>query len=313
MIEGTVIKSTGSWYTVQDDEGKIHNCKIRGRIRLKGIRSTNPVAVGDRVVIEVTDNEPAVISAIKPRKNYIVRRSVNLSHHSHVLAANIDQAILVVTLKAPVTFPAFIDRFLVTAEAYHIPAILIFNKVDMLSEEALAELRDFSDIYKNIGYRCLETSAVNGTGIDELSKILHNKVSLISGHSGVGKSTLINAVDPSLDLRTAEISSAHFSGQHTTTFAEMHPLAIGGYVIDTPGIKGFGLVDFEKQEIAERFPEMRSRMHQCRFHNCVHVDEPHCAVKEAVENEEIVWSRYESYLKLYFGEDNEAYRKNLYE
>lgn len=313
MSEGTVIKSTGSWYSVQDDAGKIHDCKIRGKLRLKGIRSTNPVAVGDRVVFETADDGPAQISAIKPRRNYIVRKSVNLSRQSHILAANIDQAILIVTLKAPVTLPAFIDRYLVTAEAYHIPAILVFNKLDLYAPDELEELRSFSEIYRQIGYRCLETSVVSGVGMDELKELLRDNVSMLSGHSGVGKSTLINAVDGSLRLRTAEISATHLSGQHTTTYAEMHRLSFGGYVIDTPGIKGFGLVDFDKNEIAERFPEMRERMKDCKYNNCVHVDEPQCAVKAAVEDGAIAWSRYESYLKLYFNEGDDSYRKNIYD
>lgn len=288
------------------------NCRIRGKLRLKGMRTTNPVAVGDHVRVEAVDGD-GVITAIEPRRNYIVRKSVNLSKAAHILAANMDQAILVVTLKEPPTLPAFIDRYLVTAEAYHIPAVLVFNKMDVYSRAELEEVEAFMDIYRDIGYLCLSVSAVTRMGLDALKDLLRNKVSLLSGHSGVGKSTLINAIDPALDLRTSLISEAHQTGQHTTTFAEMHPLSIGGYVIDTPGIKGFGLVDFDKHEIAERFPEMRARMGNCKFHNCVHVDEPNCAVKEAVENDEIAWSRYESYLKLYFNEsDDESYRKNIY-
>ncbi len=313
MSEGVVIKSTGSWYRVQDDAGDIFDCKIRGKLRLKGIRSTNPVAVGDRVTFTKSDDGPASISAIHPRRNYIVRKSVNLSHTSHILAANIDQAILVVTLKSPLTLPAFVDRYLVTAEAYHIPAVLVFNKVDLYNDDELEDMRAFARIYENVGYPCLEVSATSGIGKEDLKSILKDKVSLLSGHSGVGKSTMINSVDEKLNIRTSAISTAHSMGQHTTTFAEMHRLSFGGYVIDTPGIKGFGLVDFDKNEIAERFPEMRARMSECKYNNCVHVDEPHCAVKAAVENDEIAWSRYESYLKLYFNESDESYRKNLYE
>lgn len=277
------------------------------------MRTTNPVAVGDLVKFEETNPGEGVITAIEPRRNYIVRKSVNLARAAHILAANIDQAVLVVTLKEPVTLPAFIDRFLVTAEAYHIPAALIFNKIDRYSESELEELREFSDMYENIGYPCFEVSATERTGLDAFAELLKDKVSLLSGHSGVGKSTLINAIDNQLDLKTKSISESHRMGQHTTTFAEMFPLQIGGYIIDTPGIKGFGLSDFEKSEIAERFPEMRERMADCKFHNCMHVDEPQCAVKDAVESGEIAWSRYESYLKLYFGESDESYRKDIYE
>lgn len=313
MGEGVVVKSTGSWYRVQADSGEIIECKIRGKMRLKGMRTTNPVAVGDRVKFDHPEGESAVITAIEPRRNYIVRKSVNLSHAAHILAANIDRAILVVTLKDPVTLPAFIDRYLVTAEAYHIPAALIFNKIDLLSPEELEDMRAFSSIYSKIGYPCFEVSATKGVGLGAVKELLQNKVSLFSGHSGVGKSTLINAIDNNLDLKTGAISAAHQTGSHTTTFAEMHALEFGGYIIDTPGIKGFGLVDFDKNEIAERFPEMRERMGACKFNNCIHVDEPDCAVKEAVENNEIAWSRYESYLKLYFNESDESFRKNIYE
>lgn len=313
MHSGVVIKSTGSWYRVQDDNGELWECKIRGRIRLKGLRSTNPVAVGDRVRFDETGKGEGVVTQIEPRRNYIVRRSVNLSHKAHIIAANIDQAILVVTLKEPLTLPAFIDRFLVTAEAYHIPAILVFNKIDIYSSEELMSLRDFASVYQQIGYPCYEVSASTGEGLEEIRELLRDKVSLLSGHSGVGKSTLVNALDDQLDLKTKTISDAHQTGQHTTTFAEMHPLKFGGYVIDTPGIKGFGLVDFEPHEIAERFPEMRALMSQCRFNNCVHVDEPNCAVKAAVEAGEIAWSRYESYLKLYFGDKDDSFRKDLFE
>lgn len=313
MHSGVVIKSTGSWYRVQDDSGKLWECKIRGKIRLKGLRSTNPVAVGDRVKFEETGKGEGVVTQIEPRRNYIVRKSVNLSHRAHIIAANIDQAILVVTLKEPLTLPAFIDRFLVTAEAYHIPAILVFNKVDIYSDDELEYLREFESMYREIGYPGYEVSATSKKGLDDIRDLLRDKVSLLAGHSGVGKSTLVNALDEQLDLKTKTISDAHQTGQHTTTFAEMHPLKFGGYVIDTPGIKGFGLVDFEPHEIAERFPEMRALMSECRFNNCVHVDEPNCAVKAAVEEGKIAWSRYESYLKLYFGDKDDAYRKDLFE
>lgn len=312
MTEGVVIKSTGSWYSVQTDTGEIVECKIRGKLRLKGMRTTNPVAVGDRVSIDRPENETAVIAKIHPRRNYIVRKAVNLSHESHILAANIDLAVLVITLKDPVTFPAFIDRYLVTAEAYHIPALLLFNKVDLFSEEEQIEMFKFAAIYEKVGYPCLFVSATENVGLEAFKEALKDKTSLVSGHSGVGKSTLINAIDSRLNIRTKSISEVHLTGQHTTTFAEMHALSFGGYVIDTPGIKGFGLVDFDKNEIAERFPEMRALMADCKFSNCVHVDEPDCAVKQAVEDEEIAWSRYESYLKLYFNESDESFRKDIY-
>ncbi len=313
MEMGVVMKSTGSWYDVRSQDGKTVKCKIRGKIRLKGLRTTNPVAVGDKVRFEMQDEETGVITGIEPRMNYIVRRSVNLSRAAHILAANIDQALLLVTLKEPLTLPAFVDRFLVTAEAYHIPAVLIFNKIDIYSEAELDTLRGFASVYWDVGYRCLEVSAETGEGLETVRKLLANKVSLLSGHSGVGKSTLANAVDSGLKLRTAALSESFRMGQHTTTFAEMHPLSFGGYVIDTPGIKGFGLVDFEKTEIAERFPEMRALMSGCKSHNCVHVDEPQCAVKEAVEDGRIAWTRYDSYLKLYFNNEAEdTYRQNPY-
>lgn len=313
MHEGVVKKSTGSWYEVITDSGDSVSCTIRGKIRLKGMRTTNPVAVGDEVVFERNEDGTGVITRIKPRRNYIVRKSVNLSHDAHILAANIDQAMLFVTLKEPPTLPAFIDRFLVTAEAYHIPAVLIFNKTDVYSNDELEVMRGFADIYRNIGYPCLEVSALHGSGLDEVKKLLASKVTLLSGHSGAGKSTLINAIDPSLNLKTSAISKAHLTGQHTTTFAEMFPLSFGGYVIDTPGIKGFGLVDFEKSEIAQRFPEMRALMHLCKFNNCLHLDEPQCAVKAAVEEGRIAMSRYESYLRLCDPDaDDNHYRKSIY-
>jgi ribosome biogenesis GTPase len=312
MQQGVVVKSTGSWYQVRTDSGDIIASKIRGKLRLKGIRSTNPIAVGDKVNFELDDAGVGQISSIEPRINYIIRKSVNLSKAAHIIAANIDQAFLLVTLKEPETMPAFIDRFLVTAEAYHIPSVLIFNKIDTYTTEELEVLETFISIYENIGYECLRVSALNGKGLAVLKEKLNHKTTLLSGHSGVGKSTLINAVDPNLNLKTLKISAANKTGQHTTTFAEMFPLEFGGYIIDTPGIKGFGLVDFDKTEIAERFPEMRELMDQCKYSNCLHIDEPNCAVKEAVEKGQIAISRYESYMKLYFGEHDEHYRKDQY-
>lgn len=312
MQQGVIVKSTGSWYIIRNDEGLLVQSKIRGKLRLKGIRSTNPVAVGDRVHFEVDEAGVGQITGIEPRSNYIIRKSVNLSKAAHIIAANIDQAFLFVTLKEPETMPAFIDRFLVTAEAYHIPSILVFNKIDSYSPDELLVLREFEEIYRKIGYQCIEVSAIEGTGLNELKEMLKDKTTLLSGHSGVGKSTLINAIDPELNLKTLKISEANKTGQHTTTFAEMFPLKFGGFIIDTPGIKGFGLVDFNREEISERFPEMRALMDLCKYNNCSHTDEPQCAIKDAVDSGEIAWSRYDSYLKLYYGEQDDHYRKDQY-
>ena len=311
-MTGVVTKSTGSWYTVRVDDKTVIDCRIKGKFRLSGIKSTNPVTVGDIVdFLMEDDNENGIITKIHDRKNYIIRKSVNLSKQTHIIAANIDQVFLMVTLENPVTFPVFIDRFLATAEAYSIPAILLFNKIDLYSKELLAKKQKLEQVYRKIGYECLDVSATEHINIDKLKIFMKNKTSMFSGHSGVGKSTLINAVYPELDLKTAEISEQHKQGQHTTTFAEMFVLPFGGHIIDTPGIKGFGVVDFEKDEIGDYFPEFFALKAHCKFNNCLHVNEPDCAVKNALKSDEIAQSRYVSYLQLLKGE-NENYRVDDY-
>ncbi len=314
-MTGVIIKSTGSWYVVRTENHKEYQCRIRGKFRIKGIKSTNPITVGDHVDFELEDNSNnGIISKIHNRKNYIVRKSVNLSKQTHIIAANIDRAFLLVTLDHPPTYTPFIDRFLATAEAYHIEAILLFNKIDKHDENLSKQKEELLKTYRNIGYTCLEISATENINIDAVKKLMLGKVSMFSGHSGVGKSTLINAIDPNLNLKTAEISAQHKQGQHTTTFAEMFalPTEPESYIIDTPGIKGFGVVDFAQQEIGDYFPEFFKRKQHCKFNNCLHVNEPNCAVKEALKNGEIASSRYKSYLQLLAGED-ENYRVDLYE
>ena len=303
-MQGVVIKSTGSWYTVLS-EGRIIECRIKGVFRIKDIKTTNPIAVGDNVDFEMEADGRGVIHAISDRKNYIIRKSINLSKQSHILAANVDQAMLVVTLAFPRTSAGFIDRFLLTAEAYHIPTKIIFNKVDLFLKDGnlMKELNDFIAIYEKIGYQCYKVSATESIDIEILRNLTKDKTTLIAGHSGVGKSTLVNAMDSNLDLKVGEISDAHNKGKHTTTFAEMHPLNYGGFIIDTPGIKELGLVDMEKEEIGNYFPEMHAIKNQCKFNNCVHVNEPKCAVIAAVENGEIAISRYTSYLGIMSGEE----------
>lgn len=311
-LTGVVIKSTGSWYTVRTKDNRVFNCRIRGKFRMSGIKSTNPVTVGDIVAIEPeVDKENAIITSIHDRKNYIIRKSVNLSKQTHIIAANIDQVFLLVTLKEPQTFTSFIDRFLATAEAYSIPAILLFNKLDIYSKELLKEKQELQNIYRAIGYECLDVSAIDNINLNKLKKIMQGRVNMFSGHSGVGKSTLINKIAPELDLKTAEISTLHKQGQHTTTFAEMFELPFGGYIIDTPGIKGFGVVDFEEDEVGDFFPEIFNLKDQCKFNNCLHTNEPNCAIKKAVEEEKIAFSRYRSYLQILAGED-ENYRVDNY-
>ncbi len=306
-MQGLITKSTGSWYTVQTDEGLRVDCRIKGKFRIKGLVTTNPLAVGDVVDFEMEpDLETGLITDLHPRKNYIIRKSINLSRQAQIIAANLDQALLVVTLASPRTSLGFIDRFLVTAEAYDIPAGLIFNKLDLFSEEGRDVLADFMDIYTNIGYPCYQVSALEGTNINQVKDVLKDKVTLFSGHSGVGKSSLINALLPDLDLRTSEVSDWSDKGTHTTTFAEMFELPQGGFIIDTPGIRELGVIDIEKQELGHFFPEMRDRMHDCRFNDCRHINEPGCAVIAAVENGEIELSRYESYVSIYNGNDTRA-------
>ncbi|MFA6949383.1 MAG: ribosome small subunit-dependent GTPase A [Lentimicrobiaceae bacterium] len=297
--KGIVIRSTGSACNILDSSGDVFECRLKGNFRIKGISSTNPVAVGDRVQFILQQGESVgLINAIEPRDNYIIRKATKLSKQSHIIASNLSQAIIMVTLASPRTSTGFIDRFLVTAEAYHIPAMLIFNKIDLIMGDDLSRLQKLSDLYTGLGYECYKTSALENRGIEEVKSLLKDKISLISGHSGVGKTALINSIEPGLLRKVGEISEAHHKGKHTTTFAEMLPLSFGGFIIDTPGIKEFGLVNFNKQEIAERFPEMRQLMHKCLFNNCTHVHEPGCAVKAALAKGEIDQQRYVNYISI---------------
>jgi ribosome biogenesis GTPase len=306
-MQGLVLKSTGSWYDVKLESGERVSARIRGKFRLEGFKVTNPVAAGDNVELEKDKDNNYVIHQILPRKNYIIRRSVNLSKQYHILATNLDQAILIVCATHPKTYSEFIDRFLVTATAYHIPAILIFNKIDLYGDEELAQLKEWEEIYSTAGYKTLRASAKSGEGVEVVKELLVGKTSMLSGHSGVGKSTLVNAVDSNLNLKTSEISDMHEQGKHTTTFAEMHELSFGGFVIDTPGIKGLGLADMSKTELCKYFPEFLPFASQCKFHNCVHVNEPGCIVKQAVVKGEIREERYKSYVNMY-NDDDENYR-----
>lgn len=313
-MKGTVYKSTGSWYTVKALNGTFYECRIKGKFRIEGIKSTNPVAVGDHVLFEIEtkgDETIGIIYEIEERENYIIRKSVNLSKQTHIIAANIDIAFLLVTLNNPPTFTTFIDRFLITAEAYHVKAVLLFNKIDTYTEEEVLEIKYLAHLYRSIGYECIGISAKTGKNIDKVKTLMQHKVSMFSGHSGVGKSTLINTIEPNLNLKTSEISEQHLQGQHTTTFAEMYDLSFDAQIIDTPGIKGFGIVEMEKEELADYFPEFFALKAHCKFHNCLHLEEPKCAVKEALEKDELAWSRYKSYLQILEGED-ETYRKDIY-
>jgi ribosome biogenesis GTPase len=306
-MQGLITKSTGSWYQVQTPEGRKVDCRIKGKFRIKGITTTNPVAVGDNVDFDMEpEQQTGVITTLHERKNYIIRKSINLSRQAQIIAANLDQAFLVVTLASPRTSLGFIDRFLVTAEAYHIPARLIFNKLDLFSEQGLEILAEYSAIYEKLGYPCYHVSAIKNLHVDTVIEQLKDKTSLFSGHSGVGKSSLINTILPELSLRTTEVSEWHDKGMHTTTFAEMFKLPIGGFIIDTPGIREFGIVDIEQSELGRLFPEIRQHMEGCRFKNCRHINEPGCAVLTAVENGDIEVSRYESYLSIYHGNDTRA-------
>lgn len=300
---GTVVRATGSWYDVLHD-GAAVRCRIRGRLRLRGVRSTNPVVVGDEVTCEADAGSDYVICDISPRRNYVIRRASNLSKESHIIAANVDQALLMATLRSPETATEFVDRFLVTCEAYKVPVTILLSKIDLQDPQAVA---DFHAVYESAGYRVMEVSSATGEGVGAVHELLKGRTTLVSGNSGVGKSTLIRAIDPSLDIRTGEISESHHKGRHTTTFSTMYPLAEGGAVIDTPGIKGFGLIDIDDAELWHYFPEMMRTAPDCRFYNCTHTHEPGCAVVEAVERGQIAYPRYESYLKIL--DEDEKYRK----
>ena len=311
-MKGIVIKSTGSWYTVRLKDGEIIQARIKGTFRIKGISTTNPIAVGDSVILAKEEDGSAVINKIEDRKNYIIRKSINLSKHSHIIAANVDQAILLVTIAQPKTYTAFIDRFLVTAEAYRIPTIIVFNKMDIYTSKDKKELGMLKTTYEEVGYTCLEVSATKNLNMHLLTELMKGKTSVISGHSGVGKTTLLNTIEPSLDLKTSEISETHKVGKHTTTFAEMFDLSFGGAIIDTPGIKAFGLIDFNKEELSHYFLEMRKRLKDCQFNNCIHINEPKCSIKEAVENNEIATFRYQNYVNMYNDDEEESYRSKGY-
>lgn len=308
-MKGLVIKNTGSWYTVKTDDGKIVESKIKGNFRLKGIRSTNPVAVGDRVGIIRNQEGTAFIDSIEERRNYIIRKSQNLSKQSHIIAANVDQAFLIVTIDHPQTSTTFIDRFLASAEAYSVPVILVFNKSDLLDSDEKRYQKMMMTLYDTVGYKCIAVSAEKGDGVDELLPLLKGKTTVLSGNSGVGKSTLINRLLPEVNLRTAEISDSHNTGMHTTTFSEMLELPEGGYIIDTPGIKGFGTFNMEPEEITSYFKEIFRFSKDCRFGNCTHTHEPGCAVLKALENHFIAPSRYQSYLSMLDDKDENKYRE----
>ncbi|MBF1520649.1 MAG: ribosome small subunit-dependent GTPase A [Prevotella salivae] len=308
-MKGLVIKNTGSWYSVKTDTGKVVECKIKGNFRLKGIRSTNPVAVGDNVEIALNSEGTAFITHIEERRNYIIRKSQNLSKQSHILAANVDQAFLIVTVNYPQTSTTFIDRFLASAEAYSVPVVLVFNKCDILSDDERHYQQSMIHLYETIGYECREVSATTGEGVDGLHALLKGKITLLSGNSGVGKSTLINQILPEANLRTAEISDAHNTGMHTTTFSEMLELPEGGYIIDTPGIKGFGTFNMEPEELTSYFPEIFHFSKGCKFSNCTHTHEPGCAVLKAIDDHFIAQSRYQSYLNMLEDKDENKYRE----
>ncbi|MDO5972286.1 ribosome small subunit-dependent GTPase A [Flavivirga aquimarina] len=314
-MTGRVYKSTGSWYTVKTDLGHIYECRIKGKFRIKGIKSTNPIAVGDTVDFELethNNKESGVIHKIHDRTNYIVRKSVNLSKQTHIIAANLDQVFLMITINNPPTLTSFIDRFLVTAKAYSIKTVLLFNKIDTYDKETLLEVKYLAHVYRKIGYECLGISAKTGKNVDKVKTLMRNKVSMFSGHSGVGKSTLVNAIEPTLNIKTKEISTQHMQGQHTTTFAEMFDLSFDAKIIDTPGIKGFGVVDMDKEEVGDYFPEIFKLKQNCKFNNCLHVQEPKCAVKKALDSDDIAFSRYRSYLQIIEGEE-EHYRTDHWE
>lgn len=297
MSKGSVIESTGSWYKVLDSSGEVYNCRMRGRLRLRGVRSTNPIVVGDVVEFEVSDDGGGAITGIDERKNYIIRRSSNLSKESHIIAANIDRAMVVVSLSAPRTNTEFLDRFLITCEAYKIPAIIILNKIDLMQDN-MSEVDDFVDIYNLAGYQVIKCCAHSGEGLDEVKALLVKSTTLLSGNSGVGKSTIIKAIEPTAEVKIGKVSDSHHKGKHTTTFSHTYPLSDGGYIIDTPGIKGFGLIDIAPEELWHYFPEFMHFGQECQYYNCTHIHEPGCAVVEAITDGKISASRYESYMKI---------------
>jgi ribosome biogenesis GTPase len=310
LKRGQVIKSTGSWYSVRDEEGKIVPCKIKGAYRIKGLKRTNPVAVGDWVsFLWKPTEESGVIQKIEERRNYIIRKSINLSKQSQIIAANIDMAFLVVTIVKPETTTTFVDRFLASAEAYRIPVTLVFNKIDLYDTTELKLLEQWITLYSGIGYACLKTSAIKGSNMDQLIKIMRGKVCVISGNSGVGKSMLIKWMDPDVDIKVGDISDYHQKGRHTTTYPEMHFLSTGSSVIDTPGIKGFGRIDMDREEVFHFFPEIFAHSANCQFHNCLHLDEPNCSVKQALVDGTIAPSRYESYISLLDEDPEKKYRE----
>lgn len=312
-LEGMVYKSTGSWYTIKAGN-RFYMCRIKGKLRIKGIRTTNPLAVGDKVLFspqnELSENglPLGIIIKLYERKNYIIRKSVNLSKESHIIASNIDQAFILATANYPVTPHNFIDRFLVTSEAYSIPSVLIFNKIDLYNDKEMDQVNEWYGIYHSIGYRCIGTSAVTGQGLDELKDTMKDKINVFVGFSGVGKSTIVNKIDTDLKLKTDSISDYHKSGKHTTTFSEMFELSFGGYIIDTPGIRSFGMIDMKYDDVSHYFPEIFKISENCRFNNCTHTHEPGCAVIEAIENGKISPSRYESYLSVLNEDEDEKYR-----
>jgi len=307
---GMVIKSTGSWYQVLDKvNNSIYNCQLKGKFRIKGLKTTNPIAVGDQVHFTPSENPdiPSIINHIKDRKNYIIRKSINLSKQYHIIASNLDQLLLVITLKAPFTSTLFIDRYLVTAEAYNIPTTIVCNKTDLLNKVEQNKLNNLQQRYQKIGYNFIQASVKETHNIHLIKDLLQDKTTLISGHSGVGKSSLLNLIEPSLNLKTSTISQAHSTGKHTTTFAHMHTLTFGGYLIDTPGIRSFSIVDLEKESLYHYFPEFFKESPQCKFHNCLHIKEPGCSIKLGIETEKISIERYKSYLSIYHSDD-EKYR-----
>ncbi len=307
MEKGLVIKSTGKWYEVKSlEDGQTYLCQVRGKIRLEGRATTNPIAAGDKVHVQIENEQEGSIIHIEPRTNYIIRKSVNLSKEAQIIAANLDRAILLITTTRPQTTPGFIDRFLVTADAYDIPVTLVFHKMDQYTESEMQNVNALREVYRKIGYPCLSTSIISKEGLSELSQLLKGNVTLISGHSATGKTSLINYFIPGKNLRTGEVSNASNKGQHTTTFAEMHELPFGGYLVDTPGIKGFGLVDIPKDELHHHFPEFFAKLPQCKFHNCLHLNEPGCAVTQSVETHEIAGSRYQSYVSMYNDEEERS-------